>query len=429
MEIQMENAMNPTYVMSEDIETKMWGNAIFIFDSSAILDLYFLPKVKRKEVFDSFRTKMKDRLWLPSHVIFEYQKNRSKVIRKPITEKYRPLKEQNIQAITKLMNDAEKKVVDIQNQTKNGDKHPHLPQENIDHYINAIKEFKTKSEFLLKSISDDIDNAEKEISDLPSSDDVLMAINELYKVGRTYSFSEIIEITKEGKHRYEFTIPPGYEDLKDKDKKGIQIFGDLIIWKQIIEYANESKRPLVFVCNDLKEDWCYLDEGSTEKRIDRPREELVKEIFDEAGVGFWMYNLAQFLYMSNKHIKTEIGAKTINDIGQLINNRESEQSLILKCDHCGRTSTYRKNEFSLDFENVGSDSRSMGEETEYEAVESVNCLNCENQIAIAFRVWEYPDGCHNHDDVELEGATLIRCFSFTIDFSDNEEYYDYDDFR
>ena len=100
-------------------------------------------------------------------------------------------------------------------------------------------------------------------------------------------------------HRYEHSIPPGYKDKNDKI--GFQIFGDLIIWKQIIEYASEIQKPIIFICNDLKEDWCYID-GTTEKRIKSPREELIKEISDEANIDFWMYNLAQFLYKSNEYL-------------------------------------------------------------------------------------------------------------------------------
>lgn len=420
----MKNAENEIFVMTVDRESKIWSDAVFIFDSSAILDFYFLPISKRKEVFDSFRTNMSNRLWLPSHVLFEYQKNRTKIIRKPITEKYKPLKEGNIQGIGKLVSDIEKKLIDLKNQTKNDDKHPHLPQNNIDEYSELIKVFKGNSERILKSISEDVGRAEKEINELPNNDDVLKAVVELYSVGRCYTFPEIIEITKEGKHRFEYTIPPGYEDLKDKEKKGTQIFGDLIIWKQIIEYAKEINRPIIFVCNDMKEDWCYLEENSTEKRIERPREELIREIYDEAHVEFWMYNLAQFLHFSNKYIKTDIEPTIINEIHSLIDEREDERTLVLNCDNCGQISTYRRNEFTLDFDAVGTDSRSMGDENEYESIEYVECQNCGNEIEITFKVWEYPIGCHNYDEIEITGASLISSFPFSVNFYDSDDQED-----
>ncbi|MCF8232751.1 MAG: hypothetical protein K9J27_11235 [Bacteroidales bacterium] len=49
---------------------------------------------------------------------------------------------------------------------------------------------------------------------------------------------------------------------------------NLIIWKQILEYASKVKKPIIFICDDLKEDWCHLKK-STEKQIESPREELI----------------------------------------------------------------------------------------------------------------------------------------------------------
>ena len=64
-------------------------------------------------------------------------------------------------------------------------------------------------------------------------------------------------IVNEGKLRYEFQIPPGYQDLKEKI--GTQIFGDLIVWKQILSHAKAINKNVIFICNDLKIDWCLKD--------------------------------------------------------------------------------------------------------------------------------------------------------------------------
>jgi Zn finger protein HypA/HybF involved in hydrogenase expression len=36
-------------------------------------------------------------------------------------------------------------------------------------------------------------------------------------------------------------------------------------------------------------------------------------------------------------------------------------------------------------------------------------------------VWEYPVGAHNYDDIDIDGATLISCFDFSIDFHEEPE--------
>ncbi|WP_394420307.1 hypothetical protein [Tenacibaculum mesophilum] len=55
------------YELSEDKEKEMWQNSTIIFDSSALLDFYFLPKKTREKIFtDLFSDKLNDRLWSPA---------------------------------------------------------------------------------------------------------------------------------------------------------------------------------------------------------------------------------------------------------------------------------------------------------------------------------------------------------------------------
>jgi hypothetical protein len=60
------------------------------------------------------------------------------------------------------------------------------------------------------------------------------------------------EIKKEGKERYGRRMPPGFkDDKKPEDKK----YGDLILWYQIIDEAKKSKKPIVLISGDVKDDW------------------------------------------------------------------------------------------------------------------------------------------------------------------------------
>ncbi len=408
------------YKLDANREKKLWEDAIIVFDSSALLDFYFLPTNTRTKVFDLFRNKLKNRLWLPSHVKFEYNKNREKVIKKPIIESYKPLKDKNLKVFKKAIKEIENNLADLKNNTKKDDKHPHLPQEDIDDFKLKIDSFRKESETFEDEIVKKIQSAEEEIKQLPLNDDVQKAIVELFEVGRYYSFSEVIEITKEGKHRYEYKVPPGYED--EKDKKGTQIFGDLIIWKQILEYAKEVNMPIIFICNDLKEDWCILEKNTTEKRIDSPREELLKEIYDFAEVDFWMYNQAQFLYKLNEYYDAEIEKQNIENLTQFLTSKLTHnQDLIFICDRCGKRHQYSESDIDLDFECVGSDERSMGTENEYQHTEYIDCEECGNEINVTFSVWEYPIGAHNYDDIDIDGATLVSCFDFSVDFHGEPE--------
>ncbi|WP_223599779.1 PIN-like domain-containing protein [Chryseobacterium sp. GVT01B] len=344
--------------MSDHKEETLWKNSIFVFDSSALLDFYFLPKSKRSEIFTDVLEKIKNRLWIPSQVEYEYLKNRESVISKPISEKYEPLK--NI--VKSIINNYEKeiinKIIAIQNATKNGDKHPHLNQENIDDFITKSNEFKNNINLSSNLILKDIQEAEKNIEECKADDDVFNAINTYFNVGDEISFEEIIKIVEEGKLRYEFKIPPGYGDFDSGQKIGTQIFADLIIWKQILTFSKEEKRPIIFILNDIKKgnDWCYLDDKPHDDRIKAPREELIKEIKDYSGIDFWMYNLPQFLYYANKYLKSQIEEDVIKNLTTNIQKNieeeeeeeeEIDENLMIFINDLNRKSTTKKIDLQL----------------------------------------------------------------------------------
>uniref|UniRef100_UPI00406BF9BF PIN-like domain-containing protein n=1 Tax=Heyndrickxia sp. FSL K6-6286 TaxID=2921510 RepID=UPI00406BF9BF len=66
-------------------------NCIFIFDTSAILNLYYLTKNNRNEILNKSLIHFKEQFCLPYHIYYEYNKNRGNTIRKLISEKYDPL--------------------------------------------------------------------------------------------------------------------------------------------------------------------------------------------------------------------------------------------------------------------------------------------------------------------------------------------------
>lgn len=373
--------------MSEERERSLWKNSVIVFDSSALLDFYFLPKQTRKRVIENFFAKtLKGRLWIPFHVSFEYNKNRASIINKPIVENCKPLKDITLKSVRKSIKSIEDNISDLKNKTKKDDKYPHLEQENIDKYRAIVETFKKESEILEMSIIEQIEEAENEIKELASNDDIFEAIEKYFSVGRDFTFEEIVDITKEGKHRYEFSIPPGYMDLKEK--KGTQIFGDLIIWKQILEYASEIKKPILFICNDIKEDWCYNEDGKV-KRIKSPREELIKEIFDKSKVEFWMYNLPQFLYKSNEFIaetpEEKIDSSKILNFSQFLNERSLKKAKIrnrvihdelTKCDECYGKDGYGNYLSSWHEEHIVNEYFDTHPNSKYESAYTGNCDWC-----------------------------------------------------
>lgn len=93
-------------------------------------------------------------------------------------------------------------------------------------------------------------------SDLP--EDFLDELQNNQQIMAPLELSEIYGICDDGEKRYKKENPPGYKDAKKKD--GIRKYSDLIWWKEVIQYARKSRKNIVLVTDDVKEDWWTIDE-------------------------------------------------------------------------------------------------------------------------------------------------------------------------
>lgn len=104
------------------------------------------------------------------------------------------------------------------------------------------------------------------------------------KIGKPFARSELDELYKEGELRFRHGVPPGYKD-KGKDEiyhhRGIiyhSKFGDLILYKQILEYCKAHHiKNVILVSEDNKEDW-------VDKETNALRKEIRGEAFEVAGI-------------------------------------------------------------------------------------------------------------------------------------------------
>jgi hypothetical protein len=146
-------------------------------------------------------------------------------------------------------------------------------------------------------------------------------------VGEEYSFGELREIAKEGYERYDSEIPPGYKDKTAK--QGIRKYGDLIIWKQIIDYANNNQKNIILINNDTKEDWW----DKTPKKP-KPREELIKEFYDYTNnMEIWMYNLYDFIHKAKQLLGAKIAPEVLEEVKEIEKEKQMQKDkLIVFCE-------------------------------------------------------------------------------------------------
>lgn len=289
----MKNTFKEYHQFTDEEFKQLWENCLFVFDTNTLLNMYRYSRETVNIYFDVLKKLNKKRqLWIPYQVGFEFYKNRINVI-----SEY----EKSYDEILSILENAKN---DIENKYKN---HPFLD----------LKEIKEKVKRGVLGAEKIIQKAKKDHPNWIEKDGVLEQINELFKgsVGNNYNKKKLDEIKKEGEKRYEKKIPPGFKDNKKSEDER---FGDLILWYQIIDKAKESKKPIVFISGDVKEDWWLEKDG---KRL-MPLPQLKKEIFDEAGVDFHIYTADRFLELNKDDIKKE----TIREVRKI---RELEEKRII----------------------------------------------------------------------------------------------------
>lgn len=292
------------YNPSENEFEGLWKKCLFIFDTSVLINLYeFSPDV-RDEFLDILKANS-DRIWIPHQVAKEFQWRRPSVIREQ-----RAIHQQ----LKKEFLETEKKF--IENIEKSIRYHPFIDKKRLEEEIK--KSFSNLVAYLKK--------CEDNYPDLIKNDIVREKIDSLFdgKVGPEFKESEIQGIYLEGAKRYAQKIPPGFADKDAKDN--FKRYGDLILWRQIIRHSISSKKPVIFVTNDQKNDWWFthfFQEKPTEKEILGPRPELIKEFFEETKHSFYMYNPSDFMGASRKYLKQKVSDSAIKEV-QDVSKRQAK---------------------------------------------------------------------------------------------------------
>lgn len=83
----MHRAIWEYLIPSPDEKKQLWNGCVFVFDTNVLLNLYRYTANTRDTLLTALDD-LKDRVWIPYQVAYEYAKNRFDVICETI-EKYR----------------------------------------------------------------------------------------------------------------------------------------------------------------------------------------------------------------------------------------------------------------------------------------------------------------------------------------------------
>lgn len=277
---------------SQENLREAWDSCIFVFDANILLNLYRYSDSTRNE-FLRLLEKIKDRVWLPHRAAEEYLNNRLSVIDQ---------QEQSYDSTIKSINS-------LKSDLGNARQHPFVSRKTmgkVDSVFNALcEELLQNKEVHTQRISND------EIKD---------AISQIFenRVGSSFDKEKLEQLIVDGEERYKQKIPPGFKDATKSSESELftekcRKYGDLIVWKQVLERSSEVGKGVVLVTDDKKEDWWERFKGKTVG----PRPELVKEFKDTTSNTFHMYQADRFLELARENLGEQVSPEIVEEIREV----------------------------------------------------------------------------------------------------------------
>lgn len=300
------------YLPTNDEMDKQWENGLFIFDTNVLLNIYAYPEQAREEFISALES-FKDMTWIPYQVMLEFHRNR-----------YKRITTSN-KSVIDLRDLIKKSLLSVED----GFKAIQFDKRNtgivdIDDRISNLK-------LAGNSVLEAIETACKRLSGANLDDAVAHRLSNIYssRIGDApKDQGELDSLVEGGEHRYEQKIPPGFADAKDKNAtyyhRGLKYdarYGDLIVWRQMINHVREVKGThVVFVTAEIKVDfWLKDDRGN----IIGPLPALIEEFLMETGAtSFWLYSPEQFLEQAKNRDNKLVSTNTINEVREVTQARE-----------------------------------------------------------------------------------------------------------
>lgn len=275
------------YPQQSQIEL-LWKDCIFIFDANALTHLYQMPKDLQTRYLDVLQ-RFSERIWIPHHAAAEYHRHLEQSF------------SDSCPSITKLHDfraKIRKEALAFSNEYQEW------------HWLKEL--FSSLEENAEKLIETAIGERNRRIQKFESLKNSVAVLFE-NKVGPAFSETELEEVNVEAQHRLVDNRPPACEvDAQKKENK----FGDVIIWKQILNHAVETQKSFIFITDDRKQNWHFLDESG----LVGPRPELIAEAKRVANVLMWSYSSTGFI----KWAQTELDLPKKERIDTVIKKSEEE---------------------------------------------------------------------------------------------------------
>lgn len=276
----MKELFLENHYFEDSIKEMIIKEAIIIFDTNALLNLYLYTEKNRKKFFEILEHReVKEKLWMPYQVACEIYSNRE-------SKRYEIEKSR-----MNLINKCRGAFKGLEN-ILNGNDFKRLRERDKDAFEKIEKKSNEMNEAFINEIKKNIEILK--INE--NKDEILNKINNIYesRVLKKPSKEYIEKLEEDGKKRYEKKIAPGYEDKNKLNNK----YGDFFIWREIIDLAKEKKKNIVFISDDAKEDWRH----EVNEKSCGAKKELLKEFKEETeGQLFFLWESEEFIKNYGTH--------------------------------------------------------------------------------------------------------------------------------
>ncbi|GEM_PF-6530489 len=251
-------------------------------DTTVLFSLYRVNAPQRKQVLDVF-AEVAERLWIPYQVGLEYQRGRLDRIREQ-SDAYGEVSaavDGVRKAATKVLRDKE-----IRAQV-----------------VERISAFEEEIGGLLDELQE-THSVDKKTA--RHDDPVRNSLDDIFTADRVGSMPVDLEDRKKrALERIELKTPPGYKDAKKGDPTG-----DVLIWFELLDMGAKATQPVLFITDDVKEDWYRKVNGE----IVGPLTELRLEWATRAQVPYHQTTLGSFLFHAKELLKSDIDDDTISGV-------------------------------------------------------------------------------------------------------------------
>lgn len=297
----VKNSFRGYYRPDEAEFQELWAEAEIVLDANVLLNFYRYSIETRNDLLDLLG-QLASRLWLPHQAALEYQRNRIEVM---------TAERDAYDQVLRAVEDSRKAVLEAFRQRSR-------------HVLLNFQEAESVAARSFDSIEAYIKEKRSAHPDLPEDcapgerDEVRDRLTELFdgRVGEPFAADELQRVFAEGAKRYENQTPPGYMDAgKDDDRR----FGDLVIWKQVLAHASSTKKPVILVTDERKEDWWLISRG----QVVLPRPELVEEATSVAGVPFYMYRSSTFMSQAKRYVQSGVSDAAVQEVQAVADRHEA----------------------------------------------------------------------------------------------------------